>query len=324
MIVAIVAQVVAADSFLNAADWTTISGEYLGKSTNYGGAYDGVAAGQASFGLSVGGCGFGDINDATRYPFRHAIAFDPVAKAVAGLPSFGCGSCWRITNTVNDKSVIAMVTDVCPGCNAKFGNDNHVDMHFDTWVLIADPTQVSSNGGGILDIKAERVSCQPEEDAQITIMDHQGTFSWFRMVPEKIAGYGTVKGVAVTCPDSITFGGKKETNPAKISKAMKNEYGCVYEIPEVPLYKERSSCYIEIESEIGEKLMAGPIELGKYVGRSVNKGVSAGSNFPPAALTAGRRKLVEGGPGNSSQVDLDDAGVTQTFTLPLRKMMTQR
>lgn len=271
-----------------------------GLMTNYGGPYDGVGAGQGSFGILNGGCGFGDLNSDSTYPYKHAIAFDPASPIIAGLPSFGCGSCWKITNNANSKSIIATVTDVCPGCAAKFGNPNHIDMFYGAWMKIAASSQVSSNGGGILDISIERAPCEPGDDAAVQIMDHQGTFSWLRVVPRQLAYFGTVTAVSVHCPDTITFGGNPEKDEKKKGMLLENTFGCVYELEKVPLYRKGSTCTITIMDEAGASITSSPIPLEKYVGHSVNEFVGLGANFGASGVTG--RKLLSGGSSWNSTV----------------------
>lgn len=288
---------VLADPFTSPKDHTSISGPAYGKCTNYGGPFDGVAPGVGSFGLTVGGCGYGDINSAAVYPYRHAIAFDPSAPAIAGLPSFGCGSCWRVTNLApGGGSVVAMVTDICPGCASKFGSPNHIDMHYDTWTLIAGSAE-SAGGGGIFDMVTERVSCQAPESAAVKIMDARGSFGWLRLSVANAAGYGTITGVSINCPSTINFGGTPQSDPTKYLAVLKNTWGNIFEVSEIPLYAPGSSCLLVITSEGGATLTSAPLNLDLYKGEGVDKWVDLGTNFPPAVpptstiVTAGRKLL---------------------------------
>lgn len=293
---------VAADPFLRPANFRVISGRFYGKATNYGGPFDGMNPQSASFGLSIGGCGLGNLNNPATYPYRRAAAWDPAAQAVRGLPSFGCGSCWKITSTSSWKSVVVMNTDVCPGCQARNGNPNHIDIHYSTWTLLQTP---SKDGGGVFPMIAERVSCNPGSPMEIKIKDFQGRFSWLRLFPFKVAGKGTVKAVQVYCPNSITFGGKKETNWQKLVTPLRNTYGAVWEASKIPLYASGSACSIIAQSEDGAAISSSWIKLDAFIGKGLGGGngvpVSLGNNF-----WAGRRRsLVQAVNASASSV-LDD------------------
>lgn len=290
------AHVGADDPFMKPQNYHVISKQFRGLATNYGGPYDGMDPSQPSFGLLNGGCGYGNLNNENQYPWRHAFAFDPSADAIAGLHSFGCGSCWKLTNTANYRAVIAMVTDICPGCNKKFKSKNHMDIHYDTWIHLHGQYAV----GGILDVIAERVPCSPNDDLELKIKDFQGTYSWLRLYPWKVAGRGVVKQVQIVCPNSITFMGSKEKDWVDMWDDLKNTYGAVWEIAKIPLYAPGSTCFFHIVSEDGTVYRTAPMRMDQFKGTNLGAGnglgVGVGGNFG-----AGRKLLsLPSGQGNGA------------------------
>lgn len=76
-----------AAAYQNPQYFTPISGRYSGKSSNYGGPYDGMDPNQPSFGLLNGGCGYGVLNDWNAYPQRCGITHSPVSTLPQPLNS---------------------------------------------------------------------------------------------------------------------------------------------------------------------------------------------------------------------------------------------
>lgn len=230
---------------------------FNGLASNYGGPADG-GWGDAIYGLCNGGCGYGNIHDARLYPRRAAIAFDPTSPAIAGIPSFGCGTCWKITNpTGRWPAIVAMVTDICPECNAKHNTRNGVDVDFLTWTgLVENKALVGQIG--LVPVILEQVNCRPDGSMKLFIMDFTGPWQWIRLIPKEVAGIGVVTSISLFCPYVM--------KPSARWIALDNVWGTVFEAKRnvVPFYKSGTTCRFTVTSMDRQVLQSPWVHLDTF------------------------------------------------------------
>lgn len=75
-------------------------------------AQHGVANTHASMMLSQGACGYGDLIDASAYPFFSAVGI-PTNSDIMSFPTMGCGTCIEF-ECVNDRSAAYAVSIIIP------------------------------------------------------------------------------------------------------------------------------------------------------------------------------------------------------------------
>lgn len=287
--------------------------KYNSVASNYGGPADG-GVGAAVFGLTVGGCGYGDISSANVYPRRAAFAFDPLSPIAKDYPSLACGTCWKVTNPSNDYAAfVAMVTDTCPGCNSVRKNDYAIDVDWITWKSVVPASMASTLG--TFDAILEQVNCQPEGNLRLTITDFTGGWNWIRLLPTNVAGIGSVKSITMTCPSV-------QMSSSTVS-VLDNTWGTVYEskTTKVPLYRPGTPCTFTVVSAADQTLVSAPLVMDQYVGKGGV--VDMGANFapveassagaPPGKVGISGRKLGEQGPRLLARMNNGKAFVTEVL-----------
>jgi hypothetical protein len=139
-------------------------------------------------GLGYGGCGYGNLLSADKYPNLMAIALSKPTRDALGMPSstVGCGACVRITCNSEfyckkgSPSVVGVITDVCPDTPGhSSGNkcqEKHVDMYIKGWDVVAE--------GSNPDVQIERVQC-PSMDGNVKlyVMESHGPVGFLKVRP---------------------------------------------------------------------------------------------------------------------------------------------
>lgn len=206
------------------SDWTS------GVATNYGGPNDGDSPTTATFGLLDGACGYGDLSDASAYPFFSAVGI-PTSSDIMSFPTMGCGTCIEF-ECVNDRTpdyagrcgaagstVTAMVTDVCPQCSAATaGTGDHFDLNALSFA------QLAPDLAGEIDINYRLVACTPPSDLSVQVDGNDGVGLWLRLVITTVANLGTISAVNIKGAASDTY------------TAMTNTYGAAWEVTNQPSY----------------------------------------------------------------------------------------
>lgn len=176
---------------LMSASAGTLAVARSGRTTFYGGAPDGMSPYNPSYGTSVGSCGYG-LLDKGEWPYWSVGAL-AVANSAFGGPTFGCGSCWRITcqgrGCTSTPSTVITITDSCPEC--KYKNNAEFDIQALVFAKIASPSV------GSIDIDYEQVSCNPGGNMIANVLDNRGAGAWARFGVSNVAGVGQVASISV-------------------------------------------------------------------------------------------------------------------------------
>lgn len=156
-------------------------------------------------GLGQGGCGYGNLLNANKYPYLMAFSLSPTTRQQLALPpsSVGCGACIRITCPPSEyyckkgaQPIVGVVTDVCPEePGHSSGNiclKNHMDMYIQAWSLIAE--------GSNPKVMIERVKCPTiSENIVMYVMRNEGPFSFFKINFQNVGGSGVLTEVQLIC-----------------------------------------------------------------------------------------------------------------------------
>ncbi|KAK9820245.1 hypothetical protein WJX72_007952 [[Myrmecia] bisecta] len=196
------------------------------KATYYGGVPDGLDPYDASFGTSVGSCGYG-LLDKTVWPYWSVGALATNNTFYKIGPIRGCGSCFEIQclnnngrfagrcgADPNSRTVTIQITDACPECEA-----NHIDLQALTFDKIA-PMSV-----GRIDMQYRRVNCNPPADMVVAVDQNPQNGGWIRFNIQSVASRASVSKVQIRGKDSSW------TN-------LNNIWGAVWELgwtPQAPL-----------------------------------------------------------------------------------------
>lgn len=159
-----------------------------GRTTFYGGAPDGMSPYNPSYGTSEGSCGYGLLDRGS-----WSVGAVAVGDRAYGGPTFGCGSCWKLTCkdggcTSPGASVVITITDSCPECKSKNGAD--FDIQALSFAKIANPS------AGSVAIDYEQVSCSGGSPLA-NVLDNRGAGGWARFGVEGMGGIGEVASISV-------------------------------------------------------------------------------------------------------------------------------
>ncbi|KAK9852113.1 hypothetical protein WJX84_000033 [Apatococcus fuscideae] len=173
------------------------------EATNYGGPADGNDPYSPSFGTSIGSCGYGKLSK-TAWPYWSVAALSTSNVYYKAGPVAGCGQCFEIqcmnsggqyagrcAGNTGKESIIVMISDECPECEA-----DHIDIQAVTFGKIAPI------GNGRIDIQYRRVECTPPSNMMISVDGNSGAGGWIRLSIKSAADRAAIKSVQLKGPSS--------------------------------------------------------------------------------------------------------------------------
>lgn len=257
-------------------------------------------------GLGHGGCGYGNLLDANKYPYMFGLSLSASARKALGFDGkdgVGCGACVRATCIDEYKpycpkgatSAVGVVLDVCPDEpgheSGKACQELQADMYIKAWEFA---TGTSPSNPKVL---LQRVMCpDPQTNIMMMVMTNNGPWQFLKFNLQNVGGTGIIKAVDMTCSD--------KTGKLKETVKLENAYGGVWQINNQPQYVDK--CYLTLESEdhikyttaTFDKLATGVVEDYPFV--SI---VDLGVQFPSGNSTMGAMA-----PGPSTVTSVSVAG----------------
>lgn len=210
--------------------------------------WDSAYIGSSMFymGLGYGGCGWGNLLNADKYPHLMAIALSRPTREALGIPSqtVGCGVCVRIKCEAGgyycqpgQKSIVGVVTDVCPETGGHSSGkkclSKHVDMYTKAWDIIGKDSNP--------DVVIERVQCPAlTSNVKLYVMENNGPSVWLKLNFQDVAGSGLLTKVEMECEGAEAV-------------SMKNQYGAVWVLNNQP--KKVNKCRFHLTTDDDKTLV---------------------------------------------------------------------